>query len=306
MEDDAWRITIDKAQYASSYKYFEYLKTSGGYAFTHVGRIERVDGSNFSSLEIGDLMEGLFRFLSFVRGLWVAPSLCVGFDSHQNRTWELWQSLNIERWVGVSSWVDQTIPEGLNLLFPSFMKRWNKEVWRGPIEQAVHWYVECNMCSGGIQGSIILGQAAFELLAWTILVDDKRTINSETMSRSLPANDKLRLLLTFCEIPLEVPKSLTALVKYADSIKSKQFFADGPQILTQIRNALVHSDPEKRKLLLAKDSGTIYEAWRLTVWYLELILLRFFDYHGPYSCRIPDDGPRNLGRRLVPWAKTSS
>jgi len=61
---------------------------------------------------------------------------------------------------------------------------------------------------------------------------------------NLPAMDKLRLLLSICGIPAAIPASLSKLAAAAKAKENQ--WKDGPQALTEVRNALVHSNPTKR------------------------------------------------------------
>jgi hypothetical protein len=45
------------------------------------------------------------------------------------------------------------------------MDKWNDEEWNSTIKSAIGWYVWANMCSGGVEGGIVLLQAAFERIA---------------------------------------------------------------------------------------------------------------------------------------------
>jgi hypothetical protein len=155
------------------------------------------------------------------------------------------------------------------------------------------------MCAGGVEGGTILAQAAFELLAWTLLVEDQRVL-SEDGYQKLPASDKLRLLLSSCGIPPTIPSSMCALAKAAGA----HTWVDGPQAITEVRNALVHASPKKRKKVFGGDADARCDAWWLGLWWLELVLLRLFDYQGKYSNRLIRDGWKGEEVEPVPWAKT--
>lgn len=278
-------------------KFGKQIEAAGGFGITHVGKLERITGGSFSAADAKGIEEALFWFLSFCRGSWVAPLLAVGFDAGGKQVWEEWRKWKIERWRRVGSWFDSWSRVGLVGVFPGFHRRWKDESWNEPIRLALHWYVESNMCAGGVEGGTILAQAAFELLAWTLLVEDQKVL-SEDEFKKLRASDMLRSLLSSCEIPLAIPSSLCELTKSATAHN----WADGPHAITEVRNALVHASPKKRKKVLGADTGTRYEAWWLGLWYLELVLLWLFDFRGKYSDRLVRDGGKGQEVRLVPWA----
>ena len=152
------------------------------------------------------------------------------------------------------------------------------------------------MSAGGVEGSVILAQAAFEVLAWTLLVEDKQVL-SEDGFQKLPAMDKLRLLISDCGIPLGIPSSLSLL----SAIAKAENWKDGPQALTELRNALVHSNPKKRKKVLGADIGVRHEASDLSLWYLELVILRICGYNCYYANRLVRGGYRGNEIESVPW-----
>lgn len=299
IEADCWRVTIDSIHFENK-EFMKELKSAGGFGITHVGKLERTDGQVFPAADAKRLLGDLFCFLSFCRGSWVAPILAVGLDASGNRAWEHWRNWKVERWRRVGSWFNDhsADADGLTGGFAGFLCRVRDATWDEPIRLALHWYVESNMCAGGVEGSIILAQAAFELLAWTLLVEDRKVV-SEDGFQKLPASDKMRLMISTCDIPLPIPTSLDKLTDLAKAYN----WDDGPQAFTEIRNALVHSNPEKRKRVFGADVAVRYDAWSLGLWYLELVLLRLFEYEGSYSNRLRRNCWRGQEVEKVPWAK---
>lgn len=295
-ETDGWRVTLDKVNHETI---FEEVEAVSGSAITHVGKLERTDGSTFSKDDADRLLEGLFRYLSFCRGSWAAPVLVVGQDANDIRVFEQWRDWKIQPWWRTATWFNDFSVEGFEAGLPGFWKLWNNETWNEPLLLALHWYCEANMSAGGVEGSVILAQAAFELLAWTLLVED-RTVLSEDGFQKLPAMDKLRLLISHCGIPLEIPLSLATL----SSVAKAENWVDAPQALTEYRNALVHANPKKRQRVLSVDVAARHDAWDLSLWYLELVLLRLFEYEGQYSNRIRRVGFRGDEVEPVPWKRT--
>jgi hypothetical protein len=121
-------------------------------------------------------------------------------------------------------------------------------------------------------------QNALELLYNWIIVERKQIIKGEN-SKNLGASNKIRLLLTQMNINFEVPLALTSLHTFANKKM------DGPEALVQIRNAIVHSQEEKRKKLNALTPSTFSQALHLGLWYVELILLHTLSYTGKYQNR---------------------
>jgi hypothetical protein len=130
---------------------------------------------------------------------------------------------------------------------------------------------------------LILVQAALERLSWELLVRHKEILSADGFSR-LPAADQIRLLLAQCSIPLSVPAALEEIIAAA-----RQFnWNDGPQALVETRNKVIHPPKKEgagQKTKTVRPELPIYEACLLGQWYLELVLLRLFDFTGRYLNR---------------------
>jgi hypothetical protein len=118
-----------------------------------------------------------------------------------------------------------------------------------------------------VKGSIILTQAGLEVLGWHRLVEGKPGLSGNGYEK-LEATDKLRLLLMVCGIPPEIPASLPKLTALPKSPGNQE--KDGPQVLTEVRNALVHSNPTKRQ---KGFDAIVHDVWALGLWYSELVIL---------------------------------
>ena len=59
-------------------------------------------------------------------------------------------------------------------------------------------------------------------------------------------------------------------------------WADGAHAVTAKRNSLVH--PKTKHAKAVNDS--MYDAWLLSLWYLEVCFLKYFNYDGVYSNRL--------------------
>ncbi|MBN3887917.1 MAG: hypothetical protein HWQ43_01620 [Nostoc sp. JL31] len=297
LEAESWYISIDRLENFGNI--MKSLKSKGGYAITHVGTLERSDKKPFTTEEADDVLEDLHWFLSFSRGFRTSPILLVGYDNSGEKVWEKCTSYTTSPWRSVHSWfADSQESCSLSKLFPGFLNRWRSTIWNQPIRFAIHWYLESIAQAGAIQGSIVLMQAAFEILAWTLLVEEKAIISQQEFKK-LPAAEQLRRLLSQCGVPLKVPDSLTDLLKAS---KEKELnWVDGAQALTEIRNAIVHPNPKKRQKYLNQRFPEQIDAYKLGLWYLELILLHLFEYKGKYFNRIANKEFYRENIEVVPW-----
>ncbi|WP_434685915.1 hypothetical protein [Pseudanabaena minima] len=55
-----------------------------------------------------------------------------------------------------------------------------------------------------------------------------------------------------------------------------------PKAITEVRNKLTHLEQKEK----VHPKSIRKEAWRLSLWYLELVLLDLFNYQGVYKNRL--------------------
>jgi len=268
-----WRIVL--ATLPNSFDIHELLQSQGGYSLTHICKLERLDRTPFSMNDARDRLEAFSYYLSFARGLWLAPMLIAGFDAEGTQVFEEWSACRADSWQNTYTWFDTDSTE-LVEAFPGFLRRWQDKNWRELVQDSIHWYVESKKQAGGVNGAIVLQQTALERLAWVLLVQDKCSL-SQNGFQKLPAADQVRLLLSSLGIDLKLPTDLINLTKLANQLN----WVDGPQAITEIRNAIVHYNPKNRHNKGCGSSQEIgTEAWSLGLRYLEIVLLKLFDY--PY------------------------
>jgi hypothetical protein len=259
-----------------------------------VGQIAREDGSTFSSEQASDLLTCLHYFLSFTLGRWAGLALPIGFDAAGNRVFEEWglRSSADGAWNSSLSWFDPLHGELIAQVFPGFLTLWKNDVWRIPIANAIYWYLgSCNHSVDiGVDTGIILAQTALELLAWNYCVVDRKVVSRKAFERGgLVAADKMRLLASVLGIPCALTPSIAAMQP-----KTGARWEDSMDAITRIRNALVH--PDARTPFTTTD---YYEAWRLSMWFIDLVLLRLCKHVGSYVNRL---NTRFTGMvESVPW-----
>jgi hypothetical protein len=280
-EAGGWRVTIDQLETVS--QILNSLTAQGGYAITHVGKLERTNETPFAVDEARDFLEAFSYFLSFIRGFQVSPTLLVGYNASEQRVWEEWKLSNSDPWWSVESWAWGLDGKNLANTFPGFLKWWQD--WGESAKLAIYWYLKSNRNVSGIEGSIILAQAALELIAWVCLVE-KGSISEEDFNKK-PLNTtskKINRLLEECGIPQDIPSELINLADFECKLKNSN---NGPYAFVEIRNSITHSAPNNRKTFVNTSSAARVEAWMLGLWYLELILLKIFNYKGSYFKRRP-------------------
>jgi hypothetical protein len=176
LETNEWRIQLN--QLPDVHERLERLKRTGGFIMTHAGNIERVDNKPTTAKAAEKIERGLGLFLSFVRGCFCHPALSCGIARTGKKVWEKWK----------------------NPL--------NEDTWTATLSAVIYWYCRSNPVLSGSDGSLILAQTGLERLAWTYLVESKKSLSPDGFSK-FSAADQIRLLLSQCGIPLEVPPSLS-------------------------------------------------------------------------------------------------
>ena len=290
-----WRVTIagtDKTE-----DLCKSLRAQGGYAITHMGKVEREDGEVFSREQAEHVLSCTREFLSFALGRWIGIALPVGLSNDGQRVFEQWDlpRTTAGPWNGSFSWFDPRHGDLLSDVFPGFFSLWNDGMWKEHLKVALYWYIAANERTTGIgvDAGIILAQTALERLAWVHCVKHQKIVSEEAFKpRGLSAADRLRMLISTLGIPVNIPATMSALHG-----RRGRKWADIPDAITSIRNSLIH--PYDKNL---PPKGSYYEAWQLSMWLLDLALLRFCNHNGDYGNRIANS--RYVGQvERVPWGE---
>lgn len=273
LEAEGWRVTL-KA-HSDTEHLSAALNKEGGHAITHVARIVRTNGGQFTTGEAKSVIASLALFFSFARGISLAPILAVGFDSEGRRVWEDWTIRMISRWEpDTDSWFDLYHPDQLERLFPKFLTTLENSPWEKTIPSVLYWHEKSNKntAAAGTDGSLILSHAALELLAWTLLVKDRQLMNESDFGHA--TGKKIAALLTELDVTTAIPEHL----KHLDQLAYQ--WDHGPHAVNDLRNDIVHPKKETEA-----STQVYFEAWTMAQWFIELALLSLFDYNGTYANR---------------------
>ncbi|HKP76572.1 MAG TPA: hypothetical protein VJT67_13675 [Longimicrobiaceae bacterium] len=271
---------------------FSRLKEVGGYGLTHLGFLKPLHGNGLEYSRVCEVLDRVQYFLSFCSGAWTPPFLARGIVGDQIVWHELSNRL-ATAWPCPPSWLDRHNAQAAGQAYPGFCRVWANADRKKALTTSLYWYLRSNSSSVGVDGALVLTQAALEHLAWHELVEQRGSISGEGFER-LPAADQLRLLLSAFGIPGKLPEGLEELARLA-----RELDWDGPAAFTEIRNNLVH--PGRKRRRLASRNIPYFEAWGLGQWYLELALLRMFNFNGVYHDRTRRS--RWVGDVVpVPWA----
>ena len=240
------------------------------------------------------LKRALSSFLSFTTGRLVGIALPVGLDESGTPKYVEWDSTLFEPVEDFKSWYSHRHPASLEPLFQNFVRRLQEPLWGRALLEPIRQYVAANALWKDFAVGTVTACAALESLTWTVLVQEEETMSS-AKHRSLQAAGRLRDLLSWAQIPVAVPGAMAAL---HDLAQSKNM--DGPAIVFWIRNRIAHPDREAEL-----NRNEVHDAWTVSLWYLELVLLKILGFSGEYRSRVSgDQNPISLG--TVPWKGSES
>jgi hypothetical protein len=277
LEADGWRVILDKRRTFGNLK--GRLQNEGGFAFTHIGRLERLNGESFSTEEARSQLSGLHWFLSLVRGAWVCPTLIAGHSSSGETLWRFWDAGRMSRWSGSPTWCDPTGWGAAQEAYVGFIREWADDFGRIVFKLSVGQYMTSNS-PNPVEVAITVAQSGLELLGWVEFVESGDIPEEEWSSpRQTPASRKIGLLLDKGQIPHDIPSHLSSLIGLDDN------WHTGPDVVAGVRNRLVHpSRSENRELGWSHD--ILIDAWFLASRYLELSILRRLGVTAPIRDRL--------------------
>jgi hypothetical protein len=292
-KDEKYTINIDKCRDYS--ERLDKLENNGGYHLLYSGEISSNKGS-ISFEQTKDILGALNVFLTFLNGRKTSAIFIKGVFE-DTVVWNDFSSYYVDDFKNVQTWPQRHSIEGLNDLWKKFCDIWKDTDDRNFLNSVIHWYIESNVNSGLIEGSIIMAQTALELIYNWWIIEKKRIIIGKD-SENINASNKIRLLLSQLNINSNVPTGLSNLNKF---VQTTDFVTDAPDGIVFIRNAIVHSQEEKRKKLSAIDGIIKYEALQLYIWYIEMSLLCILDYRHSYFNRCSDAKYVSKAEEKVPW-----
>ncbi|MDY7005729.1 MAG: hypothetical protein SWX82_17835 [Cyanobacteriota bacterium] len=276
---DDWQIVL--ATLDNSDEFQDRLEAEGGYGIAHICRVKRSDGKTFDLKQGYEIINAFIYYISFVRGIWIAPLFLLGFDAEGNQVLEEWRTPTIkaDSWQSPGySWSREESKESV-YAFPGFMKKWQDETLQEVIQNSIQWYIESYKHTNGYNTSIILVHSALEKLAWTHLKSNNY-ISSDGFQK-LTFADKLRLLMKTLDIsllPLDENWEITKLAKEHNWVRNEM---DSVNIIGQVRNLLIHPKISKTENQIKLTEIIMEEVFIVAHNYLLKCLLKLVDY--PYS-----------------------
>ncbi len=286
---DNFRIEITENPDLSENKKF--LRRNDGYTVTHVGLIERCDRKTYRAMDAANILRAIRAFLSFARGAACGLILVKAVMPNGTDAILEWGTTHTESWLcGSETWLP-TNDGGdiLSRLFPQFLDLCCNPDWKDTMFTVIDWYLNCNVAPFHV--GIILAQAALESLSYKVLQRKFRS-KHEQISRALSS----------LGISESIPGSCSRLARWLTSAQTHDAKGpgDGPDAITKIRNDLVHAHKKCESI----PPEAQMDAFRLSQWYMEMMLLRKLGHDGRYRNRVSAAGRGALEN--VPWAAKAS
>ena len=174
---DGWRIRLSAVEHSTDV--FKSLEETGGYAFTHMGRLDRTDGSHFAAHDAEGVLDALNRFLGFARG--AASNLAIrwGVDASGATVWERWSSPVVDPLEGPPQLVRRTPRQSSLRDLPGLRCGPGRSRTLGGVESRAALVQKSNTRAGGMEGAIILGLTSLDLLGALVVVDKTGTMGAE-------------------------------------------------------------------------------------------------------------------------------
>jgi hypothetical protein len=293
LEAAGWRVRLSAVE--NSRQTFKSLKETGGFAFTHLGLLERVDGRAFNATDGSAFLDTLAVFLSFARGAACSLPVRWGSDATGTVVWQCWGSPIVDAWRPTDNWFDEHHGSLLTDIFPGFYAASVDPDLAAPFRLALHWYQRSNMRAGGMEGAIILGVTNLDLLGGLVVVDRAGRMTDAKFD-GLTSAEKLAELLATMKVAATFPAKASELAAFAAATG----WADTVVTLTETRHGYVHPNKRRRKVVLNAPNLATFYTWRLSLWYQELALLHLLGHRGIYRNRMKAEWRGEAEQ--VPWA----
>ena len=266
------------------------LSQQRGFGLTHRGSVRRSDGKSFSKESVQSVIEALTLFCSFARGVYCGLTLLSGTNQAGELVWEQWGVSNVETWKVYRSWFDVQSGQILEDLFPGFWAKYQGFQRDERTRIALEWYLESN-AQKALHSSIVLSQAALERLSF-LQVGERLTAKQMGRKDRETEGEWIARALVQAGVDCQIPPSCPAL----EQLRRANGFEHGPHTIVEIRNDLIHQDMSHGIL-----SIDVYrQAKGLGLWYVEMLLLKLFDYDGIYANRLTQQWRGQVDS--VPWA----
>lgn len=265
-----WHIVLGALD--SCFNLNELLRQQGGYALTHICKIEKLDESTFDLKEAYNLIEAFCYYLSLVRGLWLPPILVSGFDINGDQICEEWRTPIIrgDSWERSDLFFGSIDSLEIVSCFPEFLTKWQNPDWQGVIKLAIQWYIESLKEATSYQTSLVLIQSALEQLSW-IYLNNNDCLTGDNFKK-IAAADQIRLFIKFLNIKILPFPEDSELLKLSKELG----WINTIHAAVEIRNLVIHPLLKNSNRKDKVTEKAMEEAVKLSRQHLRNALLELF------------------------------
>jgi hypothetical protein len=242
------------------------------------------------------LSNQVFLLLSLVAGQEVGVGPVVGVDAAGRVVWADWGAPRYQPERSAWRWCPQHL---VNQALPALAAGWSSLADDPALQRVADRAGRHLLAANGpgvLDVRIPVTCSGLELLAWAVL-QRRQWLTKDGLGR-LPAAGRVRLLLQWACIPVELPTQLGALAARRGRLGQPDMA--GPELIFDVRNSLVHP-PKQIEEPEWPDPTELFEAWQLATWYLELAVVRLLGYQGEYRSRLRLEG-WTYDTKPVPWS----
>src|SRR5690606_22572646 len=294
-----FEILVDSV--LNSFTHLAQTANYGGYGLTHVGRLISKANKTIDQAVADNILQHFSLFSSFLAGRRIYTFFKTRKEADEN-IWTEYSNYSQDPYSYAPSWLPQQFDEKIGYIWEKFYRLCQDDYNRESLYLVIHWYLSANKGSGGLEGSIILLQNAFELLFRWIAVEQNKMVSDEG-GDTLRASDKIRMLLYLINRGTDLPIQYQE--QFRNLIKLDRSLIDFPYLFTEIRNSYVHSNRKKRKKISRLPTAYLDTILTCGLYYVELLILYLLEYEGKVAQRIPSNKWRGGNEAFVPWVKSN-
>lgn len=269
LDNQKWKIIIDKSIEYQKLK--EELETIGGYNILYTGKISLINNHKFTYEESEEIINCLDSFLSFINGRRVSTLFLNGY-SNEIKLWSDYSPKLTDTFKDIKSSFHYRNTASLDIMWKEFSSIWESNEGKDFLKSIVHWYTESNNKSGLLEGAIIMAQAGLEkLYYWTFREEKKHPKDTP---------QKLRKLIKHLNINENEALLRFEFLKEFHRNIIKEEHKDIAGAITTVRNDIIHPK-ENFKI----EAQTKIEVLQISIWLIEITLLRILKHKGKYFDR---------------------
>jgi hypothetical protein len=242
------------------------------------------------------LCSQVFLLLSLIAGQEIGVAPVVGVDAAGRVVWVDWGAPRYRPEQSAWRWCPMHL---VNQALPALATGLSSLADDPALQQVVDRAGRHLLAANGpevLDVRIPVACSGLELLSWAVL-QRHQWLTRDGLGR-LPAKGRVRLLLQWAGIPVELPAQFGALAARRGHLG--QLDVAGPELIFDVRNNLVHP-PKRIDEPEWPNRDQLLEAWQLATWYLELAVLRLLGYQGEYVSRLQLGG-WDFDTEIVPWS----